>query len=236
MTRGPIIAIDGPAGAGKSTVARHVAQHFGLLYLETGAMYRAFALKAIVSDQDFDDAASLERLARSTQITLEADRANNRVYLDGQDVTERIRDADVTQSASRVSVHPGIRKWMVDLQRELGRKGGVVMEGRDIGTVVFPDADVKFFLDASPEARSQRRYEQNNASGHASAATDGSDRGAVARALRERDERDRNRANSPLRPAPDAIVIDSTGLTLDQVLTRIEDLVRPLFAKEKAAK
>jgi cytidylate kinase len=101
MTRGPIIAIDGPAGAGKSTVARHVAQHFGLLYLETGAMYRAFALKAIVSDQDFDDAASLERLARSTQITLEADRANNRVYLDGQDVTERIRDADVTQSAAR---------------------------------------------------------------------------------------------------------------------------------------
>jgi cytidylate kinase len=237
MNRGPIIAIDGPAGAGKSTVARHVAQHFGLLYLETGAMYRAFALKAIVSDQDFEDAASLERLARSTQITLEADRASNRVYLDGQDVTERIRDADVTQSASRVSVHPGIRKWMVDLQRELGRKGGVVMEGRDIGTVVFPDADVKFFLDASPEARSQRRYEQNNSSAHANSATAGdSDRSAVAQALRERDERDRNRANSPLRPAPDAIVIDSTSLTLDQVLTRIEDLVRTLFEKEKAAK
>src|SRR5579875_3925264 len=109
MSRGPIIAIDGPAGAGKSTVARHLAQHFGLLNLETGAMYRAFALKAILSDLDFDDPAALERLARSTSVTLESTRAGNRVYLDGLDVTERIRDSDVTQSASRVSVHPAIR-------------------------------------------------------------------------------------------------------------------------------
>ncbi|HTV15889.1 MAG TPA: (d)CMP kinase [Acidobacteriaceae bacterium] len=227
MKRGPIIAIDGPAGAGKSTVARHLAQHFGLLNLETGAMYRAFALKAILSDQDFDDAASLERLARGTVITLEAERAGNRVLLDGQDVTERIRDSDVTQGASRVSVHPAIRAWMVDLQRDLGRRGGVVMEGRDIGTVVFPDADVKVFLDASPEARSQRRYEQNSSSAAATPAQ--ADRSVVSQELRERDERDRNRSNSPLRPASDAIVIDSTSLTLDQVLTRIEDLVRPLF-------
>src|ERR1700691_5382649 len=162
MTRGPIIAIDGPAGAGKSTVARHLAQHFGLLNLETGAMYRAFALKAIMSDQDFDDACALERLARDTDIALEADRSGSRVFLDGADVTERIRDSDVTQGASRISVHPHIRAWMVDLQRDLGRSGGVVMEGRDIGTVVFPDADVKVFLDASPEARSQRRYEQSS--------------------------------------------------------------------------
>lgn len=228
MSRGPIIAIDGPAGAGKSTVARHLAQHFGLLYLETGAMYRAFALKAILCDQDFDDPAALERLARDTAVTLEADRAGNRVYLDTTDVTERIRDSDVTQGASRVSVHPGIRAWMVDLQRELGRNGGVVMEGRDIGTVVFPDADVKIFLDASPEARSQRRYEQNSGVG-TSLAAHNSNHAAVSQELRERDERDRNRVNSPLRPAPDAIVIDSTNLTLGQVLTRIEDLVRPLF-------
>jgi CMP/dCMP kinase len=250
MTHGPIVAIDGPAGAGKSTVARHLAQRFGLLNLETGAMYRAFALKAILADQDFDDGPALAQLARSTQIALLADRAGNRVLLDGEDVTERIRDADVTQGASRVSVHPAIRAWMVDLQRELGRAGGVVMEGRDIGTVVFPDACVKVFLDASPEARSQRRYEQHagpisadSASGYEHNAPDGqspafpapADRTAIAQQLRERDERDRNRATSPLRPAPDAIVIDSTYLTLDEVLTRIEDLVRPLFANEKAA-
>jgi cytidylate kinase len=248
MNRGPIVAIDGPAGAGKSTVARHLAQRFGLLNLETGAMYRAFALKALRADQDFDDAEALEKLARETEITLEADRAGNRVLLDGEDVTERIRDSDVTQGASRVSVHPAIRAWLVDLQRSMGRGGGVVMEGRDIGTVVFPDADVKVFLDASPEARSQRRYEQNN-----TAARDGdasisgyehttgprlasTDQAALAQALRERDERDRNRASSPLRPAPDAIVIDSTRLTLDQVLTQIEDLVRPLFSAEEKAR
>ena len=226
MTRGPIIAIDGPAGAGKSTVARHLAQHFGLLNLETGAMYRAFALKAIECDQDFDDACALERLARDTEIRLESDRSANRVFLDGQDVTERIRDSDVTQGASRVSVHPGIRTWMVDLQRELGRRGGVVMEGRDIGTVVFPDADVKVFLDASPDARSQRRYEQNTGNGGIAAAAEPS---IVFRELRERDERDRNRANSPLHPASDAIVIDSTTLSLAEVLDRIEELVRPLL-------
>ncbi|HTW48448.1 MAG TPA: (d)CMP kinase [Acidobacteriaceae bacterium] len=242
MKRGPIIAIDGPAGAGKSSVARHLAQHFGLLNLETGAMYRAFALKAILADEDFDDAAALDRLARDTIITLEAERAGNRVLLDGNDVTERIRDSDVTQGASRVSVHPAIRAWMVGLQRDLGRRGGVVMEGRDIGTVVFPDADVKVFLDASPEARSQRRYEQNagandpnlhpasgyeqNAGARDRPPSTDADRAAVSQELFERDERDRNRASSPLRPAPDAVVIDSTSLTLEQVLARIEDLVR----------
>jgi cytidylate kinase len=233
MTRGPIIAIDGPAGAGKSTVARHLAHHFDLLYLETGAMYRAFALKAILGDYDFDDAPSLECLARSTDVTLSPDRAGNRVFLDGEDVTERIRDSDVTQGASRVSVHPAIRAWLVDLQRELGRQGGVVMEGRDIGTVVFPDADVKVFLDASPEARSLRRYEQNT--GANTTLTSHTDHSTVSEALHQRDERDRNRANSPLRSAPDAVVIDSTTLTLDQVLTQIENLVRPLFAKKETA-
>jgi CMP/dCMP kinase len=252
MIRGPIIAIDGPAGAGKSTVARHLAQHFGLLNLETGAMYRAFALKAIQSDHDFDDPDALQILANNTDITLIPDRSGNRVYLDGTDVTERIRDSDVTQGASRVSVHPHIRSWMVDLQRDLGRSGGVVMEGRDIGTVVFPDADVKVFLDASPEARSQRRYEQNSSgkdrlsnSGYEQNAASrdqnalppesGPSHSAVFQELRERDERDRNRANSPLQPAADAIVIDSTNLTLDQVLSQIEDLVRPLLARPSPA-
>jgi CMP/dCMP kinase len=216
--RRPIIAIDGPAGAGKSTVARHLAAHFGLLNLETGAMYRAFALKALRRRIDAADASALQQLAVSTAIVLEPTPAGNRVLLDGADVTGSIRDAEVTQAASRVSVHPAIRAWMVDLQRDLGRSGGVVMEGRDIGTVVFPDADIKFFLDASPEARSQRRYEQ--ASGVAVAAPE-----AISKELRERDERDRNRAESPLRPAPDAVIIDSTSLNLDQVLERIESIV-----------
>ncbi|HEX4040008.1 MAG TPA: (d)CMP kinase [Acidobacteriaceae bacterium] len=248
MMRGPIIAIDGPAGAGKSTVARHLAQHYGLLNLETGAMYRAFALKAILADLDFEDSAALERLARSTEITLEADRAGNRVLLDGADVTERIRDSDVTQGASRISVHPAIRTWMVDLQRELGRQGSVVMEGRDIGTVVFPDADVKVFLEASPDARSQRRYEQRGNKDGPRATYEHnplpsaqprpvsvSEQAVVTQELHERDERDRNRATSPLRPADDAIVIDSTNLSLDQVLARIDDLVMPLFTSRGTA-
>ena len=216
--RRPIIAIDGPAGAGKSTVAKHLAVHFSLLNLETGAMYRAFALKALRNAVVLENAAALQKLASTTAIRLEPARGGNRVLLDEVDVTGEIRDVDVTQAASRVSVHPAIRSWMVDLQREMGRAGGVVMEGRDIGTVVFPDADLKFFLDASPEARSQRRYEQ---AGTAVVVTPE----AISKELRERDERDRNRAESPLRPAPDAVVIDSTGLSLDEVLSRIEEIV-----------
>jgi cytidylate kinase len=216
-----IIAIDGPAGAGKSTVAKHLAKHFGFLNLETGAMYRAFALKALERGVDVDDAAALEKLAAETVITLEPAEGGNRVLLDGAEVTGRIRDTDVTQGASRVSVHPPIRAWMVSLQRALGKDVRVVMEGRDIGTVVFPHADLKFFLDASPEARSQRRYEQSVPA----AAVDGHVAEKIAKELRERDERDRNRAQSPLRAAEDAIVIDSTNMTLDQVLSFIEGQV-----------
>jgi cytidylate kinase len=212
-----IIAIDGPAGAGKSTVARHLATRFGLLNLETGAMYRAFARKAIARGVNPDDADALTALASGTSIELEPTPAGNRVLLDGVDVTATLRDTEVTQAASHVSVHPPIRRWMVSLQRALGQHGGVVMEGRDIGTVVFPDADLKFFLDASPEARSQRRYLETPqaAATHA----------ALHEELRKRDERDRNRAESPLRPAPDAIVIDSTGMPLDEMLRTIEEMV-----------
>lgn len=226
-----IIAIDGPAGAGKSTVAKHLAAHFGLLNLETGAMYRAFALKALRNNVDIDDAAALSRLAASTTIGLQATSAGNRVLLDGEDVTGNIRVAEVTQGASKVSVHPAIRSWMVDLQREMGKSGGVVMEGRDIGTIVFPDADIKFFLDASPEARSQRRYEQAGGPVAAESVPDGISHDAIARELRERDDRDRNRAQSPLRPAPDAVIVDSTFLSLDEVLERIESIVRERLAE-----
>jgi len=155
-----IVAIDGPAGAGKSTVARHLARHFGLLNLETGAMYRAFALKALRAGLPLDGGAALEALAAQTSIRLEPGDEHNRVLLDGEDVTSLLRNPTVTDAASRVSVFPTIRAWMVRLQQQLGVEGGVVMEGRDIGTVVFPQAEVKIFLDAAPEVRGLRRYDQ----------------------------------------------------------------------------
>jgi CMP/dCMP kinase len=213
-----IIAIDGPAGAGKSTVAARLARRFDLLNLETGAMYRAFALKALANRVSPDDAAALEDLAASTSIHLESSGNGNRVFLDGVEVTSRLRETPVTEAASRVSVHPAIRTWMVDLQRKLGESGRIVMEGRDIGTAVFPDADVKIFLDADPEVRGQRRYEQLEPT--PSVAPE-----SVLKEIRERDRRDRTRALSPLRPAPDAVVIDSTSLTLDQVIERVEGIV-----------
>ncbi len=154
------VAIDGPAGAGKSTVARALAQRFGLLNLESGAMYRAFALKAIEAGIATNDAAALEALAHATQVRLEPGQDGNRVLLDGVDVTSQLRTPQITAAASEVSVHPPIRRWLVALQQALGSKGNVVMEGRDIGTVVFPHAPVKIFLDASPEKRGERRYEQ----------------------------------------------------------------------------
>jgi len=225
----PVIAIDGPAGAGKSTLAAHLARRFGFLNLETGAMYRALALKAIERDLDFDEEAPLLELASETRITLEPSRDGNRVLLDRADVTRRVRDADVTAAASRVSVHSHLRAWMVTQQRALGQAGGVVMEGRDIGTAVFPDAEVKIFLDAAPEVRGSRRYQQlapDPGKPISVAPPDAATEEAVLRDLQERDARDRNRADSPLRPAPDAVMIDSTALTLDQVLEQAEAIVR----------
>jgi len=220
----PVIAIDGPAGAGKSTLAAHLARRFGFLNLETGAMYRALALKAIENDFDFSEEAPLVVLAARTRIMLEPQTEGNRVLLDGMDVSNRIRDKDVTAAASKISVHPHLRAWMVEQQRALGAAGGVVMEGRDIGTVVFPDAEVKIFLDAAPEVRGNRRYRQNSPA--APAITEES----ILRELKERDDRDRNRADSPLRPAADAVVLDSTTLSLEQVLEKAEAIVREHLA------
>jgi cytidylate kinase len=217
----PVIAIDGPAGAGKSTLAAHLARKFGFLNLETGAMYRALALKAIENDLPFDDEAVLMDLAQYTRLALEPQAEGNRVLLDGVDVSRRVRDADVTEAASRVSVHPALRAWMVTQQRKLGERGGVVMEGRDIGTAVFPDAEVKIFLDAAPEVRGNRRFRQRGPQ-HESKVTEE----AVLKELRERDARDRNRAQSPLRPAADAVILDSTAMTLDEVLSAAEAIVR----------
>ena len=211
-----IIAIDGPAGAGKSTIASRLARKLGYVNLESGAMYRALALKAIDQDASFDDEAALVKLAEASRIQLEPTLGGNRTLLDGRDVSSRIRERDVTEAASRVSVHPGVRAWMVARQQEMGAGGGVVMEGRDIGTKVFPDADLKIFLDADPVVREQRRMEQQKIKGAVAA--------SVAADLRERDQRDRTRAASPLVAAEDAVVIDSTGMAEDEVLARVEEL------------
>jgi cytidylate kinase len=220
----PVIAVDGPAGAGKSTLAAHLARHFGFLNLETGAMYRALALKAIDNDLGFDDEKELLDLAGRTRIALKPQIEGNVVLLDGVDVSRRVRDGDVTAAASRVSVHPRLRKWMVEQQRLLGARGGVVMEGRDIGTVVFPDAEVKIFLDAAPEVRGNRRYRQA-VPGTGPTQAEVTEE-AVIRELKERDARDRNRPESPLRPAEDAVILDSTTMSLDEVLAAAEAIVR----------
>ena len=213
-----IIAIDGPAGAGKSTIAARLARKFGYVNLESGAMYRALALRAIENDISFDDEAALVKLADSSRIQLEPTISGNRTLLDGRDISVRIRDRDVTEGASRISVHPKVREWMVSHQRAMGVGGAVVMEGRDIGTKVFPDADLKIFLDADPVVREQRRLAQQKVSGGVSA--------NVAAELRERDKRDRTRTASPLVAAEDAVVIDSTAMTEDDVLAKIEELAK----------
>jgi cytidylate kinase len=213
-----IIAIDGPAGAGKSTIASRLARKLGYVNLESGAMYRALALKAIEKDTSFEDEGVLVKLADSSQIRLEPTLGGNRTLLDGKDVSSRIRERDVTEAASRVSVHPKVREWMVAHQRAMGAGGGVVMEGRDIGTKVFPDADLKIFLDADPVVREQRRMTQQKIQGEVAA--------NVAAELRERDQRDRTRAASPLVAAADAVIINSTSMSEDEVLARAEELVR----------
>lgn len=205
-----VIAIDGPAGSGKSTLAARLARKYGYVNIETGAMYRALALKAMENGVALNDAEALAALARDSKIDLQPTSEGNRVLLDGSDVTERVRRQDVTEAASQVSVHPPVREWMVRRQREMGAGGGIVMEGRDIGTKVFPNAEVKIFLDAAPEVRGARRFLQNP-----SAATPEK---AVLDELRARDLRDRTRANSPLVAAPDAVTIDSTKLNLEQVV------------------
>ncbi len=213
-----IIAIDGPAGAGKSTIASRLARKLGYVNLESGAMYRALALKAIERDASFDDENALVKLAQNLHIQLEPTIGGNRTLLDNRDVSARIRERDVSEAASRVSVHPKVREWMVARQREMGAGGGVVMEGRDIGTQVFPHADLKIFLDADPVVREQRRMAQQKIRGDVAA--------NVAAELRERDRRDRTRAASPLVAAADAVVINSSSLSEDEVLERVEALVQ----------
>jgi CMP/dCMP kinase len=206
-----IIAIDGPVGSGKSTLARRVAELMGYIYIDTGAMYRALALKAVHAGLSFDRDSHLETLARGTRIDLKALDGTQQVFLDGEDVTTAIRTPEVSQAASKIAVVSGVRRVLVAEQRRAGQQGGVVMEGRDIGSVVFPDADLKIFLTASPEVRAERRYREHRQK------DDSIDLARTLVEIHERDRRDRERTTSPLVRAPDAVVVDSTAMEAEEV-------------------
>lgn len=224
-----VIAIDGPAGAGKSTIARMLSQRLGYAYIETGAMYRAVALFAVRRGIPLDDASRLESAAKEIDYVFVPGPQGNRLLANVEDITEVIRAPEISQGASIVSAIPAVRRVLVEKQRELGRGGRVIMEGRDIGTRVFPSAEVKVFLDASERARSERRLLQDQAA--TLAASDVERRLAQVQAeLQERDRRDRERADSPLVPAADAVYLDSSGMTPDEVVDAILDLVADRLA------
>ncbi len=215
-----VIAIDGPAGAGKSTIARRLATRLGFTYIDSGAMYRAVALWALRQKLDPSDRHRMEQLALAAAISLEGD--GSRVVLNGEDVTEALRAPEVSRAASLVATIPGVRRALVEKQREIGAQNNVVMEGRDIGSVVFPQADLKIFLDAESEERARRRAAEVNG-----------DHELIARQIRERDERDRTRAEAPLTQAPDAVYFDSTGLSIEEVEEAILKLVRARITNGK---
>ncbi len=209
-----IVAVDGPSGAGKSTVSRIVAERLGLTYIDTGAMYRAVALKSRNEGIDPGDAEALGKIAREASISFRRVKGENRTFLDGRDVSEEIRSPGISMLTSRISTVPEVRKALVELQRRMGEKGGIIMDGRDIGTVVFPDADFKFYLDASIEVRGKRRHLELK----------GDEAEGVERTVRELAERDRvdsHRKEAPLRRAEDAIYIDTSHLGIDEVVDRM---------------
>jgi CMP/dCMP kinase len=216
-----IIAIDGPVGSGKSTLARRVAELLGYVYVDTGAMYRALAFKALRNGLALDGHdEDLVALARATRIDLRAEEGTQRVLLDQDDVTTAIRTPEVSQAASKIAVNPGVRQVLVAEQRRAGEQGGVVMEGRDIGSVVFPDAQLKIFLTASPETRAERRWREHQQKG------DDINLQRTLEEIRERDRRDLQRSTSPLVRAADAVVVDSTAMEPEEVARLVVLLAR----------
>jgi len=216
----PVIAIDGPAGVGKSTTARALAQRLGYTLVDTGALYRGVALAARDRGISWDDEVAVVAICDDNDLAFvsQAD-GTPRLLLNGRDRSDEIRTPELSAGASRVSAYPGVRRALLGIQRDLGREGGVVLEGRDIGTVVFPDAEVKLFLTASAEERARRRVRDMQDRGMAA------DYEQVLAAIRSRDEADSTRAIAPLRPAEDAVILDSTSLDLDAVVQHVLDLV-----------
>jgi len=222
-----IIAIDGPAGAGKSTLAKRVAEKLGYVYINSGAMYRAIALWALRLGVELSDMHKLEQLAKEAKIELAP--GENRVSLNGEDITDAIRDPAVARAASKASAIPGVRRALLTAQRSIAEHNSVVMEGRDIGSVVFPNAQVKIFLDADPKERARRRVRELQQEGR------DAELHAVAGELAERDHRDRKRSEAPLVQAPDAELVDTTGLSLDEVEEVILKIIRARTSNGKAA-
>lgn len=214
-----IIAIDGPAGSGKSTVSRRVAQRLGYRYVDTGAMYRALAWKALQQHVALDDPDAVAKMASAAKIELRCDPQQFQIAVDGSDVTTAIRAPEVSDAASRISTIASLRAELVAQQQRLGKGGAVVMEGRDIGTVVFPQAGVKIFLDANPETRAERRHDQQLTEGRAA------DRRRTMEAVKRRDHRDASRSASPMVAAKDAVHLDTTHLSINKVVERILALV-----------
>jgi cytidylate kinase len=225
MIEPAVVAIDGPAGAGKSTLSRRVAARLGFVYIDTGAMYRCVALAAVRTGSDLSDVKQVEALAKQIRIEFES---GSTVLLDGEDVTGAIRSPEASQAASKVSALPGVRQAMVIEQRRIATGHSVVMEGRDIGTVVFPNAAVKIFLDADPLVRAERRAAELREKGLQV------DVKEIARQIEERDERDRSREDSPMIAAPDAVHLDTSRLTLEQVEQAILDIASAKLRRDFA--
>ena len=221
--KGLIIAIDGPSGAGKSTVAKALAKRLGYIYIDTGAMYRSVALRVKEKSISPEDESALSQLASSLHITLSPEAERIRVFCDGQDVTEAIRTPQISRLASHISKQKGVRDGLVRMQREMGKEGGVILEGRDIGTVVFPDADVKFYLDAESDERARRRYDEMVEKGVKG------DFKETQEELVQRDHNDMHRVHSPLKKANDAIYIDSTHRSVEEI---VEEMARIVKSKD----
>ena len=218
------VAIDGPAGAGKSTIARKAAQALSFIYVDTGALYRAIGLFCLRQGADPADAPAVESLLKKIHVELAFREGEQRVLLNGEDVSDSIRTAEVSMAASAVSALPEVRRFLFDLQRDIAKKNNVVMDGRDIGTVVLPDAQVKIFLTASPEERARRRYEEMTARGQEISYEN------VLDDLIKRDYNDSHRAVAPLVPAPDALLVDTTGNTLEQSVEQLTTLIKERLA------